>query len=229
MIVPVASETEWTSVWTAAPTWQPPDKPLLVIVPHPDDETLGIGGFIAMQVAQSRSVQVVAVTDGENAYTTGTNLEIVRRAEQMAALKRLGVNAGDVARLQLTDSEVTSPENALVELLLPFVTSDTHILAPWTGDFHPDHEACGRAASQIAERRGSTLTFYFFWTWHRGTPALLRDLPLRSLTVPPDQMRAKEEALSNHLSQLDHPSGEPILPDYLLWPARRPSEIFLPA
>ncbi len=227
MIVPLASEAEWTSVWTTATSWQPPDKPSLVIVPHPDDETLAVGGFIATQVAKGLPVKIVAVTDGENAYGGETNLGTVRRAEQMAALKRLGVNADDVARLQLTDSGIAFHENALVERLLPLVTRETHILAPWTGDFHPDHEACGRAAVQVAERTGAALTFYFFWTWHRGVPALLRDLPLRSLSLHPDQLRAKEEALSNHRSQLEHPSGEPILPDYLLWPARRPLEVFL--
>jgi LmbE family N-acetylglucosaminyl deacetylase len=227
MIVPLASEAEWTPVWATATPWQPPDKALLIIVPHPDDETLGIGGFIVKHVAKGLPIKVVAVTDGENAYATEMDLGIVRRAEQLAALKRLGVNADNVVRLQLTDSGVASQENTLVERLLPFATSDTHILAPWTCDFHPDHEACGRAAVQAAERTGAALTFYFFWTWHRGAPTLLRDLPLRSLSLDSDQLRAKEEALSNHRSQLEHPSGEPILPDYLLWPARRPFEVFL--
>ncbi len=58
MIVPLASEAEWTPVWTTATSWQPPDKALLVIVPHPDDETLGIGGFIARQVAKGLPIKV---------------------------------------------------------------------------------------------------------------------------------------------------------------------------
>jgi LmbE family N-acetylglucosaminyl deacetylase len=88
MIVPLASETEWISVWTTATSWKPPEKPSLIIVPHPDDETLGIGGGIAMQVAKGLPVQVIAVTDGENAYATGTNLGGVRRAESGGRFKK---------------------------------------------------------------------------------------------------------------------------------------------
>lgn len=116
-----------------------------------------------------------------------------------------------------------------MERLLPLVSKDTHVLAPWTGDFHPDHEACGRAAQKVAQHVGATLTFYFFWTWHRGTPQLLRDLPLRALDINADHQRAKLKALSQYRSQLEHPSGEPILPNNLLWPARRSTEVFLPA
>jgi hypothetical protein len=39
----------------------------LVIAPHPDDETLAIGGFISPQTAKGAPICVVAVTDGEKA------------------------------------------------------------------------------------------------------------------------------------------------------------------
>ena len=47
--------------------------------------------------------------------------------------------------------------------------------------------------------------------------------------LAPDEIRAKQEALRCHQSQLQHPGGSPILPDYLLGPARRSFEVFLPA
>jgi LmbE family N-acetylglucosaminyl deacetylase len=229
MIVPLCSEDEWTPVWNAAKSWQPSRKPVLVIAPHPDDETLAVGGFISMQVSRGIPVQVIAVTDRENAYGDGSDLAPIRRAEQTTALEQLGLKSTDIMRLGLTDSGVLSEESTLVERLLPFVSKETQIFAPWTGDFHPDHEACGRAAKAVAQRTGATLTFYFFWTWHRGTPQLLQDLPLRSAVLSTDHQHAKRAALSRYRSQLDHSSGEPILPDGLLWPARRSSEVFLPA
>jgi LmbE family N-acetylglucosaminyl deacetylase len=229
VIIPLYSEAEWTSVWKGAKSWQPSRKPVLVIAPHPDDETLAAGGFISMQTSRGVSVDLVAVTDGENAYEGGSNLAPIRRAEQIAALEKLGLESSNVIRLGLRDSGVTSEESTLVERLLPLVSKDTHILAPWTGDFHPDHEACGRAAQKVARQTGATLTFYFFWTWHRGTPRLLRDLPLRALGLGADHQNAKLKALSQYRSQLEHSSGEPILPGDLLWPARRSIEVFLPA
>ena len=228
MIEPLASEKEWAPIWEGAKPWQPPDRPMLVISPHPDDETLGAGGLIGLQAARGIPLHVVAVTDGENAYRDGVDIADRRSQEQTSALGRLGVTPSNLTRLKLTDSGITADEELLVELLMPLVSKTSHIVAPWTDDYHPDHEACGRAAVEVARRSGAVLTFYFFWTWHRGRPGLLRNLPLKSLALSAESRRAKREALSEHRSQLEHPSGEPILPEYLLWPARRSCEVFLP-
>ena len=229
MIEPIYSEKEWIPTWRSALPWQPPDESTMVVAPHPDDETLGIGGLIATQTSKGVPVQVVAVTDGENAYNDGVDIAASRAREQTVALGRLGVDPLQIHRLTLTDSGVSDEEELLVKLLKPLVSRKTHIFAPWTGDFHPDHEACGRAAAKVATRLGAALTFYFFWTWHRGTPELLRGLPLVSVALSTTAQQAKAQALALHRSQLEHASGQPILPDCLLWPARKPFEIFLPA
>lgn len=228
MIEPLVSETEWTPVWQAATPWQPSDREMLVIAPHPDDETLAAGGLIARQTSRDIPVHVIAVTDGENAYSDGIDITLCRSREQISALKRLGVVSSSITRLKLTDSGVSGQEEFLVEQLMPFVSQETHVLAPWTGDFHPDHEACGRAALEVSRRSGAALTFYFFWTWHRGRPNLLNGLPLRSVGLSAEDQLAKAEALRRYRSQLEHASGQPILPKELLWPARQSREVFLP-
>ncbi len=202
---------------------------MLIVVPHPDDETLGVGGLIASQRRRGVDVVVVAVTDGENAYTDNAGLAERRHAEQTQALACLGVADHKIVRLRLPDSNVSSQEQALVELLVPLVSDETHIVAPWQGDFHPDHAACGSAAARVAQRSGSPLTSYFFWTWHLATPSLLSGLSLRRVPLSPELLHAKAEALVQHRSQLMHPSGEPILPERLLAPARRSFEVFLPS
>ncbi len=174
-------------------------------------------------------VTVAAVTDGENCYPDGVGIGEIRRLEQEGALKRLGVERDNIIRLRLPDSAVSSKEEELIERLIPLVCNHTHVVAPWPGDFHPDHEACGRSAKEVALRVGAALTFYFFWTWHRGTTQLMRDLSLRSLPLDDDLLRAKTEALLRHRSQLVRESGDPILPELLLGPARRPYEVFLVA
>jgi LmbE family N-acetylglucosaminyl deacetylase len=226
MIVPLVLEDEWLAALKDLPVWAPPPTPLVMLAPHPDDETLGAGGFIAAQSRHSRDVVIVAVTDGENAYGYDPDLAKIRQSEQRSALARLGVSAENIVRLRLPDSYVASHETRLVDQLLPFVTKDTHLLAPWRGDFHPDHEACGRAAECVARRTGAVLTSYLFWTWHRGAIASLDGLSLRSFPLSPQHLQSKSEALRCHRSQLTHDSGEPILPDNLLAPARRPFEVF---
>ena len=163
---------------------------------------------------------------GRRAYGYDPDLGNIRESEQRNALARLGVGSEHIIRLRLPDSDVGSHETELVDKLLSFVTKGTHLVAPWRGDFHPDHEACGRAAEQVANRTGARLTSYFFWTWHRGTTTTLDGLSLRSFPLNPHHLWSKSEALRCHRSQLTHESGEPILPENLLAPARRPFEVF---
>ncbi len=229
MIIPLSRESDWQSVFSMAHAWNPPRADTIVIAPHPDDETLATGGFITSQTSKGLDVKVVAVTDGEMAYSNSCDLAIVRRQEQEKALHILGVNPKSIIRLGLPDCHVSQHVSEMVEALLPLISKETHLIAPWPGDFHPDHEACGRAAQQAAELAGGRLTFYFFWTWHRGTAALLESLPIHSFALTHPQRCVKLEALRQHRSQLAHPSGEPILPESLLWPAQLPFEIYLSA
>jgi LmbE family N-acetylglucosaminyl deacetylase len=228
-IVPAIDEDTWLEQLADLPRMELPLVPTLVIAPHPDDETLGAGGLIAALRSQGVDVSVVAVTDGEHAYADAepAALAAVREREQTAALARLGVPADKIHRLRFPDSDVTSFEPLLAANLRSLVRRGMHIVAPWAGDFHPDHEACGRAAASVAEEMQLPLTSYFFWTWHRGTPETLRGLPLSALELTPEQQRAKLDAIACHRSQLADPSGQPILSDELLAPARRTYEVFL--
>jgi LmbE family N-acetylglucosaminyl deacetylase len=228
MIVPQIHEREWRSRLDQLPEWPPPLTPALVISPHPDDETLGAGGLIAWLRACGVAVTVVAVTDGERAYEGEANLGETREREQTEALMRLGVPPAHVVRLRLPDSGVAAHEVRLVESLRPLAVEGVHLIAPWRGDFHPDHEACGRAAERVAAETGARLTSYFFWTWHRGTTETVDGLPLVRFSLNEEERTAKHEALLCHRSQLWHESGEPILPADLLDPAYRPYEVYLP-
>lgn len=230
MMASQTSEEVWAGLVNSLPRWCPSSAPIMLVAPHPDDEVLGVGGLVATQRLLGRDVFVVAVTDGEHAYPDDPNSVqsgILRCAEQTAALQRLGVPEENIFRVRLPDSAVTSHLPQLIERLSCLVSNETHILAPWRGDFHPDHEACGLAAEEVARTTGAILTSYFFWTWHRGTPELLKDLRLRSFPLSRQVLRAKTAALLCHRSQLVRDQGSPILPDSLLGPARRPFEVFL--
>lgn len=226
MIIPIVGEEAWLPVIASLPIWNPQTSSIAVIAPHPDDETLGAGGLIALLRQAGCAFTVVAVTDGENCYE-GEDLRSLRPAEQAAALQQLGVDEASIVRLHFPDSGLGQHEDALFEALLKSVPADAHVIAPWVGDFHPDHEICGRVAHRLAEARGMPLTAYFFWTWHRGVPELIANLPLVKLPLTPDLQAAKRRALLCHISQLQHHSGEPILPEYLLGPAWRDAEVFL--
>jgi LmbE family N-acetylglucosaminyl deacetylase len=227
MLTPVTAEETWLTSLVSTPFWRPPACPTVIISPHPDDETLGAGGLIAYQRRQGIPVVVVAVTDGEAAYDDSPGLGDLRREEQNRALAELGVDVCHTVRLELSDSAVTGCEAELTNLLLPLVARDTLLVAPWSLDPHPDHEACGRAAEVAAERCGATLVSYVFWTWHHRTAEDLHGLRLVRFAMDEQLRSARAAALAHHHSQLVHPGGSPILPDLLLSPARRSFESFI--
>lgn len=208
------------------PEWIPPATRTLVVAAHPDDETLGAGGFIATQSARGLEITVAAVTDGEQAYPEHTQLAEVRRNEQTEALSRLGVSADKIVRFGMPDNGVTEREDELAERLEAMVTRDTLVVAPWRGDFHPDHQACGRAAEKVARKAGAMLSTYFFWAWHMVRAERFANLRLRSLPLHGGSLEAKAEAVRLHRSQFEREKGDPILNEKLLSPAKRLFEIF---
>jgi LmbE family N-acetylglucosaminyl deacetylase len=227
LITPIVDEQTWLSALHGLPLFDPGDRPVAVISPHPDDETLAAGGLIAALRQRDVPVLIISVTDGENAYGVDpAGLRETRRSEQSSAVQELGASEKSLIRFGLTDSGVTQQREGLVEMLASHLSESFHVLAPWTGDFHPDHEVCGWAAQEAARQVGARLSWYFFWMWHRGTPALLSGMHLSAFPLTDRLSETKLRALAHHRSQLEHPSGQPILPDYLLAPARRKFEVF---
>ncbi len=225
----MTTEDVWLRELEALPHFDASDGELLIVSPHPDDETLGAGALIASHGARALPVTVLAITDGEHAYGDTPGLAATRIREQEEAVAHLSRGRARIIRLHLPDSGVSRQEHQVSAALLKVVTPKTHIVAPWIGDFHPDHEACGRAAAAVARQTGARLSWYFFWTWHRGSPDLIRYLPLKAFPLSDDLRERKWNALLHHKSQLHHPSGEPILPENLLFPAQRNFEVFADA
>lgn len=224
-IVPLTPEAEWLPSFDAVPDWELPFVPTLVLAPHPDDETLGAGGLIAKLRGVGVPVTIAAITDGENAYADSHRLGELRVLEQTEAARRLGVPEQMIHRLHLPDRNVSDYEDDLVELLLPLVAGRMHLVAPWHGDFHPDHEAVGRAAARVAQLKNLTITYYLFWMWHRGDPSLLDRLAVTKLPLTASELKTKLHALQAHVSQFEH--AQPILSPELLVPAQRPFEVFI--
>ncbi len=227
MIIPRVDEAAWQKHLARITPWAPPHRSILLIAPHPDDEILTVGGLAASQRFRGVEVVVAAVTDGENAYGNSPGLGELRRAEQTTALAELGISEGKIVRLGLPDGRVALHEEELFSRLSSHITRDTHVLAPWRGDIHPDHEACGRAAERVANQKGALLTSYLFWIWHRGDPDSLAGLTLGSFALDRDLLIAKTRALNHHRSQLARQGEAPILSEELLSPARRPYEVFV--
>lgn len=199
---------------------------LVVVAPHPDDETLGVGGTIAQLIARGIDVLVVSVTDGGAAYPDISRfdqlaLERTRRAELDRAASILGVRR--LVRLGLPDGQIATHEQQLAEQLAVLLAGEppgTWCAATWRGDGHPDHEAVGRAAATATTHTSVTLVEYPVWMWHWADPGD-PDVPWsRAGSVPLDRLSLgrKQNAAQCYRSQFEpmSPDLPAVLPPFVL-------------
>lgn len=205
-------EPEW-DVSTVLDTLDPLDirscRRAVVLSPHPDDETLGLGGLISTLMAANMPITVVSATDGEASHPGhGPALrEALRRrrpAESRAALTRLGGGAPpEIVRLSLPDGELAQAEPILTRLFSSLLSPGDWCFATWEQDGHPDHEAVARSASTACGRLGARLLSYPIWMWHWADPAdpQLPWSQARRIPLSPHALRRKRLALECFASQ----------------------------
>lgn len=231
-----AREGDWRAAIEAAdlPPWLPGDDPGLVLVaaPHPDDETLALGGLLHDLVRGGWRVRLVEVTDGEAAYPHVADLAAIRRRELRDSLVRLMIaDAAHVHRLEIPDGSVAAHEAQVAGALTTLADDAAWVLAPWRHDGHPDHEATGRAAACAAERAGAPIRFYPVWAWHWLEPSSPEAQQLLAKAERFDISRrgraAKRAALGAFASQRDGALGPPILPPHVVDRFTRPCEILV--
>ncbi len=203
----------WQSVTSRAAAFDLPRRRTIVVVPHPDDETLLAGGLITRQTGRGVPVIIVAVTDGEAAYPTwpAPGLGRVRRSEQDKALHMLDVPHGSTIRLELPDGRVADHERELANALADLIEPGDLVVAPWVHDWHPDHEACGRAARSATGTKPVSLIGSLFWAYHRVDPVAYPQLDIRRLDLTEHEYNRRLNALDAHRSQLQSNLHAPIL------------------
>ncbi|HEX3003108.1 MAG TPA: PIG-L family deacetylase, partial [Angustibacter sp.] len=164
------------------------DTPLVVVAAHPDDESLGAGGLLALTAAAGLEAHVVVATDGEASHPespTHPAAELARwRAKEVEQAVAGIAPRAHLHLLHLPDGELDRHEDALAEALEPLVQNGSRVAAPWRGDAHPDHEAAGRVAARVAADRDAELLEYPVWAWHWGRPGDVRMPWPRAVRLP---------------------------------------------
>jgi LmbE family N-acetylglucosaminyl deacetylase len=222
--MPLSDCAAWAG---GAPEWRPSAGPVVVVAPHPDDETLGAGGLLATCVADGIPVKVISVTDGEAACPEVTRLAQVRRVELVGAMRVLGLATADTIRLGFPDGGIARHEVNLAQSLAACLPCGAILMAPFEFDGHPDHEACARACEVAAHATGAVLARYPIWAWHRGSPELfVAPRPVRFMLRPEIRV-AKHSAIAYFRSQLDERPGGAIVPPHVLEYFQQPYEVFL--
>lgn len=210
---------------------------MLVVAPHPDDESLACGGVIARLVDLGLRVAVAFVSDGTKSHPNsrshpGPALQTLREAEAREALRALGLDPlGDhVAFFALPDTAVpaegTEGFAGAVELASAFCRAHdpSTLLVPWRRDPHCDHRA-SRSIFLAAARslpRPPRVLEYPLWAYEANDPA---DLPQPGEVIAYRMdvaavLPRKRKAIAAHRSQTtrlidDDPGGFRLTPEVL--------------
>jgi LmbE family N-acetylglucosaminyl deacetylase len=203
----------------------------VIIAPHPDDETLGCGGLIALLSARDIPVHVIVMSDGTGSHRSSKTfspdcLRRLRQSESVAALAELtqGRGRARVDFVDLPDEHVPARQTPGFEeavhrcaaaIEMSGETPAT-VVVTWRRDPHCDHRASWQIARGALQclRLYPRVLEYPVWVTEFGDPA---DFPM------PGEMRAwrldigavlgtKMAAIAKHRSQTtdlidDDPSG----------------------
>lgn len=215
--------------------WGSSSRHAVIVAPHPDDETLGLGGTLAQLAEAGWRITLIAVTDGGASHprspTITPSVLCARRAgERVSALGRLGLRNARVVRVEVADGAVADC-SFLAALIAKYLSSGDWCISPWRRDGHPDHDATGEAAAAAAAERGAYLGEYPVWAWHWAAPAS-DDLPwarARRIALSASDARAKHDAIAAYASQTaplsDQPGDEVALGEAILAHFRRDFEV----
>jgi LmbE family N-acetylglucosaminyl deacetylase len=199
----------------------------LIIAPHPDDESLGCGGLIALLAQAKQPVHIAVMSDGSASHPASRayppdDLRRLRESETICAARYLGLEPEQVTFLRMRDTLVPSPESSDIadavdslRSVIDRVTPDT-ILLPWRRDPHSDHQAtwhiCMHAVRPF-KPRPRTIE-YPVWIWDLGVSS---DAPAAGEMIGwrldvSHVLEQKRAAIHAHQSQTtglidDDPSG----------------------
>ncbi len=218
----------------------------LVVAPHPDDESLGCGGTVALLRQLGYPVHVLFVSDGTMSHPNSPTypakrLRQVRESEALQALQILGVNPDCATFMRQQDTQVPTPGTPgfakAVDQVTDVLTTvrPTTVLVPWRRDPHRDHRASWQimheAVSQLIDQ--PRVLEYLIWLWELGNSA---DMPQpEEVTVWRVSIESvfeqRRQAIAAHRSQVtrlidDDPTAFYLSPE-LLTHFAEPRELFL--
>lgn len=214
---------------------------ILVLAPHPDDESLAMGAALCKASDAGRRVHVVVVTDGTRSHPNSIShpsrvLSALRRDEVRAAVSILTRGRTEPIWLGYPDMAAPESEDEFCEIarrLEPQLENVSAIWTTWDGDPHPDHQRVWRLARYLATGKEGVHMFGcpLWGRVQEPVPHASSD-GLRRLQVKGYHTR-KSQAVAAHKSQMtkligDDPEGFTMPPELAAYFVSS-DELFIPA
>jgi LmbE family N-acetylglucosaminyl deacetylase len=198
-------------------TFSPRDR-VLVIAPHPDDESIATGGLIQSALAAGAAARVIVLTDGDANVWPQRWIEkrwridaaakarwgMRRREEASAALRVLGLPADSAAFLGYPDLGLTNllmrDDSGIVAALRTQLRGFVPgiIVLPSLADLHPDHSAANILLRLALEESGIEPVRLLEFSVH-GDHAEAGD---RQCVLDAAMQARKREAILAHATQM---------------------------
>jgi LmbE family N-acetylglucosaminyl deacetylase len=182
----------------------PPGARVLVLAPHPDDESVGPGGLVAAHAARGDEVSVLFLTNGVHGDPDGghdpAGYIATRRAEADAACDVLGIGGAREYwdypdNMHITPGDLTAVVGLLADVLRR-ATPDL-IYAPHPGEGHKDHAVAAVSAARAHAMAESSAALYGYEVWSPiEAPDVVVDVSAHYAT--------KRDAIRCYPSQLAH-------------------------
>ena len=134
---------------------------ILIVYPHPDDESFSVAGIAAMQAAMGVPITYACLTLGEMGrnlgnppFATRESLPAIRKQELIAACEAIGIQ--DLRMMGLRDKTVEFEDDEKMVRLVTDLIEELHPSMIFTFlpkyCVHPDHEATARAVVEAVRR-----------------------------------------------------------------------------
>lgn len=209
------------------------DEHILVFSPHPDDEAIGVGGFIFNARQAGAAVRIVLASDGNK-----HGLRDRRCIEFRRSAERLGVDPAELCFWNYPDGSLKAHQENLKREAAREIDSfqPTIIFYPHPDDHHSDHAVLGRVMDELLVRTGQgerEIRILRYLVHHRYFPQpksakLMPPLNMLDLDqrwhvyeLSPEAQEAKKKALREYRTQLRNPFLYPLLIGFL-----RENELF---
>jgi glycosyltransferase involved in cell wall biosynthesis/LmbE family N-acetylglucosaminyl deacetylase len=128
-----------------------PQGPWLIISPHPDDESFGLGGALLLAAEQGIAVDVLFLTSGDKGGAKG--IAPIREMEAKEAARQLGIR--DVFFWRLPDRELLAYASVIDRLAETIAAAQPAcVFFPSPLEPHPDHRVSGVIAWEALRKTG---------------------------------------------------------------------------
>lgn len=130
------------------------DDRILVVAPHPDDESIGCGGLLAVY---GKQCDVIVITDGDNRKSI-SKIADIREKEFEKAVSLVGVQKYKC--LRIPERQIKQYKNKIAEIDFD---KYNHIFVPNRYDEHKDHVDIYKVVKSLIKKQ-TRLYEYEVWT-----------------------------------------------------------------